>query len=100
MADDPLSPQMQQLAALARRLESDEQFMAWVLKQYRALEQLTPEALVRQLEATPEQVVRLALCKKPDLRSSQFESQLEQIAAYTQIPVDGLRAILKRIHQP
>jgi len=95
--DNPASQASDHLLALARRLEQNPAFMASVLKQYREQTNLTELALIAQLETTPDRLVRLALCKRPDRNSPQFAEQLQQLADYTGIPVDHLQTLLEQV---
>jgi hypothetical protein len=98
MTDDNLSSERYaQLAALAQKLEDDGRFMAYVLRLYREQGKLTEQELVKHLDTTPEMLVRLALCRRPDKRSPQFTSQLQQLAIYTEIDVDLLETLIQRV---
>lgn len=99
MADDNLASQRhEQLAALARQLEGDSGFMAYVLKLYGEAEKLTEHEVVEQFDTTPEMLVRLALCKRPDKHSPQFTSQLEQLSAYTGIDAKRLETLIQKVN--
>lgn len=98
MTETVVSPDaLKQLAGLARRLQNDPAFMASILATYQRQERLSDEALAAQLQTTPEMVVRLALCKRPDARSPQFADQARQIATYTNIDAGQLAQIVRRV---
>ena len=71
------------LAALAERLRDDPQFMAHVLSTYQQLMGLDDYALARELRTRPEMMVRLALCKSPDVTSVSYERDLRDLSDYT-----------------
>lgn len=98
MTETGTSPnRFKQLAGLANRLRHDSAFMANVLATYQKQERLSDEALVAQLRSTPEMMVRLALCKRPEATSSRFADQVRQIAAYTSLDAAQLAYIIRQV---
>ena len=98
MADDNPSPlEHQHLAFLAYQLEDDKRFMAYALRLYRDREQLTAQDISDELHTTPEMLVRLALCKRPNKRSPQFTEQLQQLSVYTGIDIERLKSLFQRL---
>lgn len=86
-----------QLAGLASRLQNDPAFMASILAAYQKQERLSDETLAAQLKSTPEMMVRLALCKRPEATSSRFADQVRQIAAYTNLDAAQLAHIIRQV---
>lgn len=98
MTETVMSPHAnRQLAELARRLRDNPTFMASILATYQRQERLSDDALAAQLQTTPEMVVRLALCKRPDASSPQFADQARQIATYTNTDAGQLAHIVRRV---
>jgi hypothetical protein len=98
MTETGTSPNgFKQLAGLAKRLRHDSAFMASVLATYQKQERLSDEALAAQLKSTPEMMVRLALCKRPEATSSRFADQVCQIAAYTNLDAAQLAHIIRQV---
>jgi hypothetical protein len=56
---------------------------------------LDDEALARELGAPPEMVVRLAMCKRPDVMSASFESDLRDLSDYTQADEQVLSRVIE-----
>lgn len=90
-------PANKQLAKLAHRLRDNPTFMASILATYQQQERLSDDALAAQLQTTPEMVVRLALCKRPDASSPQFADQVRQIATYTNGDAGQLAHLVRRV---
>lgn len=98
MTETAASPNVfKQLAGLASRLQNDPAFMASILAVYQKQERLSDEALVAQLRSTPEMMVRLALCKRPEATSSRFADQVRQIAAYTNLDAAQLAQMIRQV---
>lgn len=98
MTETAASPNVfKQLAGLASRLQNDPAFMASILAAYQKQERLSDETLAAQLKSTPEMMVRLALCKRPESTSSRFADQVRQIAAYTNLDAAQLAQIIRQV---
>lgn len=88
----------QQLAALARRLRDDPEFMASALAEYQAVERASDSALASYLHLDPSQLSRLALCRRPDTGSPSFGDQVRQIAAFAGADLTALAGLLRQVH--
>jgi len=88
------------LAALAARLRDDPQFMAHVLSTYQQLMGLDDYALARELRTRPEMMVRLALCKSPDVTSASYERDLRDLSDYTLADERVLSQVIRRCCRP
>jgi hypothetical protein len=71
--------------------------MAYVLAAYQAQENLTDEALARELGMLPLLILRLSLCRRPDALSSNFAEQVREIADFTLVDEVKLAHILRRV---
>ena len=69
-------------AKLARRLETDSEFMAYVLAEYRGQEHRSLEQLQDELGIASSMLTRLSLCRRPDTNSPEFAEQVREIADY------------------
>ena len=92
-----ISDVAEQLSGLARRLQNNPGFMAQVLAAYQRQERLSDQALMAHLNTTSKMLTRLALCKKPDLNSSEFANQIRQIASYTEIEATQIANIVRQV---
>lgn len=98
MTETAASPNVfKQLAGLASRLQNDPAFMASILAVYQKQERLSDEALAAQFKSTPEMMVRLALCKRPETTSSRFADQVRQIATYTNLDAAQLAQMIRQV---
>lgn len=86
-----------QLSMLALRLQEDHRFMAWILEEYRKMEQITVDALAEKLDVTPERLTLLAVCKCPDRTAGIFSEQVRQIAAFTKANVAFLGNLIRQV---
>ena len=86
-----------QLKLLALKLKENHDFLAWVLSTYQQKEHIDEERLVAQLKTTPEMLVRLALCKRPNPNSSTFASQIREISTYTNTDPIDLANIIRQV---
>ena len=76
---------IQLLAALAERLRDNPQFMAHALDVYQRRARLSDAEMARALGATPEMLLRLALCRLPASDAPDFAEQAREVADYTLI---------------
>lgn len=90
-------PNTDQLRLLAAKLKENHDFLAWVLSIYQQKEHIDDEWLIAYLKTTPEMLVRLALCKRPDPNSSAFASQIREISTYTNIIPSDLANIIRQV---
>ena len=84
------------LAALVERLRGDRHFMAYALYDYQQHMGLDDESLARELGTKAEMIVRLALCKRPDVKSSSFRQDVRELSDYTQAHEKVLTQVLTR----
>lgn len=85
------------LLMLASRLRRNPLYMAYVLAAYQAQENLTDEALARELGTLSLLVLRLSLCRRPDARSLNFAEQVREIADFTLVDEAKLAHIVRRV---
>src|SRR5438128_5039511 len=85
------------LTRLARRLQSDQRYMSYVLAAYQRQESLTDEELAEQLGTLPALVVRLSLCKRPISSSTQFAERVRELADYTLTDEAQLAVIIRQV---
>lgn len=85
------------LLALSRRLQGDPKFMAHVLAAYSEQEGISEDELSRELDAVPELLIRLALCKRPDADSEDFAEQVQRLSDYTLIDEDLLTHVIRQV---
>jgi hypothetical protein len=90
-------PASDPLRALAGRLSSDPRYMAYALAAYRRQEGLSEGELAGALGTTPELLVRLALCLRPDADSPLFAEQLGELADFTLTVEAQLAHILRQV---
>lgn len=82
---------------LAERLSSDRAFMANVLAAYQAQERISSSDLADRLGLTPEGLVQLALCKRPQPGSTEFAAQVRQIAAFVGLAPAALAQLIRQV---
>lgn len=85
------------MARAVARFAADEFFVAWALERYRAAEGLDEEQLASFLECPPEQLARLALCRRPLTSSPRFAQEVQSIAAYAGANPFRVAALLRRV---
>ena len=66
------------------RLRDD--YFAFFLDKYQKYEKLDNENLKVSLECTDDEILRLALCRVPDMEAKNFVERINRIAVYTNIP--------------
>jgi hypothetical protein len=69
------------VAALARRVESDEQFLASALADYAYAEELDDQALAQRLGCPTKTLVSLRLCLRPEPEPVVFQREVVRIAS-------------------
>ena len=77
--DDPIP----MLSVLSARTERHRDFMGYVIREYLNSEGLAEHELCLLLGITPELLVRLSLCKRPDSNQPDFLERVNTIADYT-----------------
>jgi hypothetical protein len=91
------STSIEALARLAGRLESNRDFIAYVLAAYRKQERMSEEELAATFSVTPALLVRLALCRRPAEGSPDFTDRLRRIADATLIDEAQLANVLRQV---
>ncbi len=83
--------------AVSRAAESD-YFLAKVFKAYEKLEGISASDLAQHLGSTPDVLIRLALCRRPNPDDPhQFKADIEQIARYFDIDDTKLAALVRYV---
>ena len=82
----------------ADRLASDRRFVAWYLRQYCTVEQMTTEGVARFLEMNLSDLSRLALCVAPDSNEPDFSSRIQNIATYVGANASQLAQLVRFIN--
>ena len=72
-------------------------FLASALKAYRFFNSLDDAALTAHLGCSPEDLPRLALCRRPGLDPTVFRKEVEQIAAYASVTAERLAELLREV---
>jgi len=85
------------LSGLARRLQNDPRFMAYVLVAYGRQEGFDAEELSQELGMLPAMLMRLALCKRPISGAPEFAEQVREIADYTLTDEIRLANVLRQV---
>jgi hypothetical protein len=93
----PDSDAIQLMERLAQKLSSDANYLANILFTYRQEERISEAALAQRLSLEPTQLIRLALCKRPQTQSTSFAAQIRQIAAFTGANETVLAQIVRHV---
>lgn len=86
-----------QLTTLADRLQSNPDYMAWVLRAYSRAEGLAQDRLLLRLRTSADMLTRLAICKRPVADSPRFAAQVLQISDYTAIDAGLLANVIRQV---
>ncbi len=79
------------------KLSNDERFLAFHLQRYRALKNLSEEALQHELGCTDENYYKLCLSRLPENNATDRESRLAGIVEFAKADVNALKALLSSI---
>jgi hypothetical protein len=93
----PPSEIVQHLTRVAKKFRADPAYMASVLVAYQSQEKLDDSELADRLAIEPDQLPRLALCKRPQSQGNKFAEQIRQIATYTGANQVVLAQIIRQI---
>jgi hypothetical protein len=85
------------LQPLVARLRSAPEFMASVLHEFSSSEHLTEHDLMQRLGTTSAGVLRLALCKAPDVAAADGRAQIETVAAHAGVNAFALAQIVRAV---
>ena len=88
---------LEQLQILAKRLRTNQGYMAWVLGRYQKQERLSDIQLEERLEISPGMHARLAICKRPDTNSPDFGKQVTQIAQFVSLDPTRLASLVRQV---
>jgi hypothetical protein len=98
MNEDPEAPgELMYLTGLARRLQSNREYMAWALREYGQQERLDESELAGVLNLSRGMWIRLSLCKRPDPDSPAFADQVRQLSEYVSADAGMLVNLLRQI---
>lgn len=81
----------------AERARDDPFFLAGILETYRTMNKMSLEALTAFLGCAPDDVVRLALCRRPLSGSSTFLKDVDHLAQRFAFPGERLIAIIREV---
>lgn len=81
----------------AKKAALDKNFMAFILNCYSEIEKKSQSELMDELCCLPENFYKLGLCKVPDTLAPNFIDRLEMISHYTDISVQLLTRIIRRV---
>lgn len=95
MTNQPSDIELYQAYAL--RLQADSHFMAFVLRQYQLQEKLSDEALAQQLNVSPTNFLRLAMCRRPSDQAENYTAQVRRIAGFALVNELELFRILRQV---
>ena len=82
--------------AMLMRTRTEPEFFAWYLQRVAADEGISFNALSDKLCLQKEQLLRLALCKVPNSRRSDFATRLKAIEAFTGAHYFQLASIIRK----
>ncbi len=88
---------IQLLRSLILRLRSDPEYLAHSLAVYQKREGLSDEALAQKLGALPEMLLRLALCRRPEICAPDFADQVRELADFTLIDEVRLERFIREL---
>lgn len=85
------------LEIMMSKLASLPAYMAWYLNQYAKEEKITLEQVRERLQIDSEQFGRLAMCKVPNGRSTDFAARLKVIQTFTEANRFILATIIRKV---
>ncbi|SRR6266496_14358 len=85
------------LASLVQRLANDTTYMAHVFALYKSQEGFDDADLGAYLNAFPEQIIRLALCKRPEPDAPDFADQIRLLGDFTLIDEALLAHVIRQV---
>jgi hypothetical protein len=80
-----------------KKVDEDNDFMAFVLKKYLETEKISEQELLSSLSCSLEDYYKLALCRVPKTDAQNFVERLNNISQYTHISTLELNKIIKRV---
>src|SRR6266850_74031 len=85
------------LARLVQRLANDTTYMAHVFALYKNQEGFDDADLANHLNVFPEQIIRLALCKRPEADAPDFADQIRLLGDFTLIDEALLAHVIRQV---
>ena len=85
------------LEIMMGKLASQPAYMAWYLSRYSKEEKVSLEQVREKLQINPEQFGRLAMCKAPEGRATDFAARLKVIQGFTEANRFMLATIIRRV---
>src|SRR5436190_11765814 len=82
---------------MARKLESDHNFIAYAMKKYGEVEKISEGEICSLLSCSLEDYYKLALCRVPDVNADDFVARLNKISQYGNASIAELNRIIKRV---
>jgi hypothetical protein len=80
----------------ARKVEADSSFIAYLMKNYLAVENISEQEILSMLHCSVEDYYKLNLCRVPDINANDFVTRLNNISQYTNSSAIELNKIIKR----
>lgn len=90
-------PLSSSVVRVAERAYEHPFFLAGVLGEYRRMNRMSSEDFARFLGCSPEDVVRLALCRRPIAHSPTFLSDVDHLARRFAFPGERLIQIIREV---
>ncbi len=87
---------LHQLQNMAKKLQDNPSYMAWIISVYQKQERLSLQNLLNILCTNEGALAKLALCKKPNSNSSEFSKQVQQISTFTNIAPLTLAKLIRQ----
>jgi hypothetical protein len=84
------------LVYAAQRAVQSDFFLAGALRQYQDLHQFNEQELARDLSCAPEDLPRLALCRRPSGTSEDFMDDVERLARRFHLKSERLVALIRQ----
>lgn len=84
------------VAALARRIEGEDFFLASALADYARTEHLDEQSLAGALDCSEEDLVSLRLCRRPRPQPESFRREVNRIASRFGTRADVLAEVVRR----
>ena len=82
---------------IADRVRNDSYFLAQVLSKYEILHDISDQQLATYLECKPDGLIRLFLCRLPNVDDRQFQKDIRRIAEFAKCNLDKLVKILREV---
>lgn len=91
-----MTDKLRLLEHAARKVESDSGFIAYLMKTYLEVENISEQEIQSTLHCSVEDYYKLNLCRVPDINANDFVVRLNKISEYTNTSSIELNRILKR----